>query len=256
MRSMFLAHGSPMNALADNEYTRFLNQLGKKLSPEAILIISAHWESDFLTLTRTDGIYETIYDFYGFPKELYDVQYPARGSATVADMVADQLASSDFLCSIDETRGMDHGSWTLLKHLFPNADVPVVQMSLNANLEAEEQICLGQALQGLKDSNLLVIGSGVTVHNLRLLDWNKDFDALPEPWAVEFDDWLLANSSLHRLKQLEAYLQLAPNARKAAPTLEHFVPYLIARGAGFSPEPKVLQRSYEMGSLSYMSVEF
>lgn len=256
MRSMFLAHGSPMNALADNEYTRFLNQLGENMSPEAILIISAHWENDLLTLTRTDEIYETIYDFYGFPKELYEVKYPARGSVAVADAVAHQLDFAGFSCCIDETRGMDHGSWTLLKHLFPEASVPVVQMSLNANLDAEEQIVLGQALQGLKDSNLLVIGSGVTVHNLRLLDWDKGFDALAEPWAVEFDDWLVANSSLRELKQLEGYLRLAPHARKAAPTLEHFVPYLIVRGAGFSPEPKLMHRTYEMGSLSYIAMEF
>ena len=256
MRSMFLAHGSPMNALADNEYTRFLHQLGESLSPEAVLIISAHWESDTLTLTCTDEIYETIYDFYGFPKELYEVKYPAFGSVAVADTIATQLDLAGFSCCIDEARGMDHGSWTLLKHLFPGAAVPVVQMSLNANLDAEEQIRLGQALHGLKDSNLLVIGSGVTVHNLRILDWDKGFDALAETWAVEFDDWLLANSSLRRLKQLEGYMRLAPHARKAAPTLEHFVPYLIARGAGFSPEFKLFHRSYEMGSLSYMVMEF
>ena len=256
MRSMFLAHGSPMNALADNEYTRFLNRLGGKTAPAAVVVASAHWESDDLTVTRTDRVYETVYDFYGFPDELYRIRYPARGSSDLSDEIALCLHSAGFACRADEERGMDHGSWTLLLHLFPQADVPVVQMSLNASLEAGEQIRLGQALSLLGDRNVLFVGSGVTVHNLRRLDWSKGFDAPADSWAVEFDDWLLGHSGPGAVGQLENYLNAAPHARAAAPTPEHFVPWLLARGAGSAGTPTLLHRGYEMGNLSYLAVEF
>ena len=256
MKSMFLSHGSPMNALAENGYTRFLHGLGERMKPDAVLIVSAHWEAERLSLTRTDVVYETIYDFYGFPSELYRVKYPARGSAAMADRVFRQLELASLPCRIDERRGMDHGSWTLLVHLFPKADVPVVQMSLNAALGADEQVRIGRALQGLKDENLLVIGSGVTVHNLRLIDWEKNFSAPAELWALEFDDWLIEHSSWEQTDMLVNYLELAPHAHKAAPTLEHFVPYLIARGAGDALVPQVLHRGYELGNLSYLGMEF
>ena len=255
MRSMFLAHGSPMNALATNDTTRCLNRIGEGMAPDAVVSISAHWESPALSITRTDGVYETIYDFWGFPKELYPVAYPARGSVATADAVADCLATAGISCRMDETRGMDHGSWTLLVHLFPKADVPVVQMSLSASLDAAEQLRIGAALRGLGDKNILIVGSGVTVHNLRLLDWDKGFDAPCEPWALEFDDWLISRfaSGPEALKNWQAE---APHAKKAAPTLEHFVPYLIAAGAGTLPEAKLLFRTCEMGCLTYMGVEF
>ncbi len=256
MKSMFLSHGSPMNALAENGYTRFLQGLGERMKPDAILIVSAHWEEKQLTLTRTDAVYETIYDFYGFPPELYRVKYPARGSVEMADKIVRQLEHASFPCRVDERRGMDHGSWTLLVHLFPKADIPVVQMSLNASLDAKEQVRMARALLGLKGANLLVIGSGVSVHNLRLIDWDKDFSASAEPWALEFDDWLIENSPLDCLDKLQNYLELAPHAHKAAPTLEHFVPYLIARGAGDALVPQLLYRGYELGNLSYLGVEF
>lgn len=256
MRSLFLSHGSPMNALADNGYTRFLRTFGTRLDVDAIVIVSAHWESRALTVTRTDDIYETIYDFFGFPQELYEVVYPARGSATIADKVAACLNDASIPCSMDERRGMDHGSWTLLLHLLPVADIPVVQMSLNASLTTREQIEIGKALKGLEGENIALIGSGVTVHNLRSLDWQKGFDDPTERWATEFDDWLLENSSLTHAEPLENYLNIAPHAHRAAPTLEHFVPYLIARGAGRAEKPALLHRAYELGNLSYLGVEF
>lgn len=255
MRSMFLAHGSPMNALAANGYVRFLNRLGETMAPEAVICVSAHWESSILSLTRTDGVYDMIYDFGGFPEALYRVVYPARGSVSVADATAKCLSDAGIDCRVDETRGMDHGTWTLLIHLFPKANVPVVQMSLNAALDAAEQLRIGKALSGLRGRNILVVGSGVTVHNLRLLDWDKGFDAPCEPWALEFDDWLLSRFSAGPAS-LQNWLTEAPHARKAAPTTEHFVPWLIAAGAGTLPEAKLLHRACEMGCLTYMGAEF
>lgn len=256
MRSLFLAHGSPLNALADNGYTRFLGAFGERLNADAILMISAHWESDELTLTRRDGVYEMIYDFFGFPPELSKIIYPARGSAEMTDRISACLDNAGFAHRIDERRGIDHGSWTLLMHLLPGAEAPVVHMSLNAGLPAKRQIELGRALRGLSSENVAVVGSGVTVHNLRALEWKKGFDAPADDWAVAFDDWLLEHSSLASLDGLERYLEIAPRARAAAPTLEHFVPYLIARGAGAAEDPKLLHRAYEMGNLSYLAVEF
>ena len=255
MRSMFLAHGSPMNALAVNDYTRFLNRLGESMAPDAVISVSAHWESPVLSMTRTDEVYETVYDFWGFPKELYEVVYPARGSAAVADAAAKCLSDAGISCYMDETRGMDHGTWTLLVHLFPKADVSVVQMSLNAALSAGEQLRIGAAFGGLKDKNILLVGSGVTVHNLRLLEWDRGFDTPCEPWALEFDDWLISRFSSGPAS-LQNWMAEAPHARKAAPTLEHFVPYLIAAGAGTLPVAKQLARFCEMGCLTYMGVEF
>ncbi len=245
-----------MNALATNGYTRFLNAFGESLNADAIVIISAHWESERLTLTRRDGAYDMIYDFFGFPPALSEVVYPARGSAKVADRVRACLNGAGIDCAVDARRGIDHGSWTLLVHLLPKANVPVVHLSLDASLPAAKQIAIGRALRGLGSENVAVIGSGVTVHNLHALDWEKSFGDPVDPWAVEFDDWLLANSSLDSSGALEHYLEVAPHARAAAPTLEHFVPYLIARGAGASREATLLHRSYEMGNLSYLAVEF
>lgn len=244
-----------MNALMTNDYTRFLNRLGESMTPDAVLSVSAHWESPVLSVTRTDEIYQTIYDFWGFPKELYEVVYPARGSVASADEIVKCLAAADIDCRTDEKRGMDHGSWTLLVHLFPKANIPVVQMSLNASLDAAEQLRVGEALRGLKNRNILVVGSGVTVHNLRLLDWDKSFDEPCEPWALEFDDWLISRLP-SGTEHLNNWLKEAPHARKAAPTLEHFVPYLIAAGAGSLSQGKLLHRSCEMGSLTYLAAEF
>jgi 4,5-DOPA dioxygenase extradiol len=254
MQSLFLAHGSPMNAIEDKEYTRFLEQYGKTLQPKAIVVFTAHWESEVLTISSSDEQYETIYDFSGFPNELYQIKYPARGSSSLANKIAETLNHQGISVKKDMTRGLDHGSWTLLRRLFPKADIPVVQISVNPFLHPEKQFEIGKALRGLEAEGVLVIGSGVTVHNLRIIKWGQ---TTPESWAVEFDDWLIEKIKDNELEALFNYESLAPHAQMAVPRAEHFVPLYIAMGSADSLEnAKVIFRNYEFGTLSNLCYEF
>lgn len=251
--SLFLAHGSPMLAIEYSPYTEFLAGLGQRLKPEAIAIFTAHWESEVLAITDTDGEYETIYDFYGFPPELYRVRYPAKGSREIAEMLAKRFGEKGIEVRKDAERGLDHGTWTLLSRLFPDADIPVVQLSVHPFKEPREQIAIGEALRGLGLQNILVIGSGVTVHNLRMVHWGQEE---PEPWAVEFDDWLIENIQNNDLDSLCRYMELAPHARNAVPRPEHFVPLFNAMGSGSGTKADVIYRDYEFGTLSYLCLQF
>ncbi|HWO98974.1 MAG TPA: class III extradiol ring-cleavage dioxygenase [Bacillus sp. (in: firmicutes)] len=254
MPSLFLAHGSPMLAIEQNPYTDFLENIGRHIKPKAIVIFTAHWESDITTISYTDEVYETIYDFYGFPDEMYTIKYPARGSKKAADMVKNQFQQQGIPFKLNMTRGLDHGSWTLLSRIYPNADIPVIQISVNPFLEAENQYKIGQSLKALRAEDILIIGSGVTVHNLRALNWNQ---TTPEAWAVEFDDWLIDKIQQKDLDGLFKWEESAPNARLAVPRPEHFVPFFIAVGSGDSLEDaKVIHRSYEFGTLSYLCFQF
>ncbi|TBL81124.1 DODA-type extradiol aromatic ring-opening family dioxygenase [Paenibacillus thalictri] len=254
MPSLFLAHGSPMLAVEDTPYTEFLGKLASQLAPKAIVIFTAHWESETLTISSSDDIYDTIYDFGGFPDELYAIKYNARGSSIVASMVAQRLQANGIQVKTDTVRGLDHGSWTLLHRMYPEANIPVVQISVHPYLPAEQQYKIGEALRGLGSEDILVIGSGVTVHNLRMIRWGQ---TTPEPWAVQFDDWLLEKLAANDLESLFQYEKLAPNARAAVPRPEHFVPFFIALGSG-DPQhhAKVLHRHYDLGTLSYLCLEF
>lgn len=251
--SLFLGHGSPMIAIEDNEYTQFLKSLGETMNPKAIVIFTAHWESPITTISSLNGTYETIYDFYGFPDELFRVTYPAKGSEQIASIVAERFQQQGIEYKLDSKRGLDHGSWTVLTHLYPNAAIPVVQISVNPFLPVKEQYQIGQALKGLGEEDILVIGSGATVHNLRILKWGQKS---PEQWAVDFDDWLIDKLQNHDLEALSEYQTLAPYANQAVPRAEHFIPLIIAFGSGMSNEVKVIHRSYDLGSLSYICFQF
>lgn len=254
MSPLFLAHGSPMLAIEENDYSAFLRETGASLKPDAIVIFTAHWETEDVTVTSTDGEYETIYDFYGFPDELYQVKYPAKGSKKIASLVGDMLGERGIPVQFDENRGLDHGSWTLLKHLFPKADIPVVQVSVNPYRSVADHYEIGKALRGLAEHNILVIGSGVTVHNLRVVKWGQ---SEPEAWAVQFDDWLIEKMAEGDLAALFQYDKLAPNAQYAVPRAEHFVPLYVALGSAQpNVQPKVIFRGYQMGNLSYLSLQF
>lgn len=254
MKPLFLAHGSPMLAVEQNEYSKFLQQTGASLKPDAIVIFTAHWETETVTISSKDDEYETLYDFYGFPDELYQVKYPAKGSTKVAELVGHLLSENHIRVAYDTSRGLDHGSWTMLKHMFPKADIPVVQVSVNPYRSAEEQFRIGEALRGLSDQNILLIGSGVTVHNLRAVKWGQKE---PESWAVEFDEWLIEKMNKHDINSLFRYEELAPHAKMAVPRAEHFVPLYIALGSGDpGAVPQVIYRSYEFGTLSYLSMRF
>ncbi|WIY62870.1 DODA-type extradiol aromatic ring-opening family dioxygenase [Bacillus arachidis] len=250
--SLFLAHGSPMLAIQDTDYTRFLKTLGETYKPKAIVIFTAHWETEVLTISSSDDEYETIYDFGGFPPELYEIQYKAKGSSAIATMLETKFKHKGIPVHKDTTRGLDHGSWTLLHRMYPKADIPVVQVSVNPFLPAKKQYEIGQAIQGLGQEDILVIGSGVTVHNLRALKWDQ---TTPESWAVEFDDWIIKHMQNNDKDSLCNWETAAPHARLAVPRAEHFVPLFIAMGSG-NTEGKVIHRSYELGTLSYLCFQF
>ncbi|WP_138493864.1 DODA-type extradiol aromatic ring-opening family dioxygenase [Paenibacillus pinistramenti] len=250
---LFLAHGSPMLAIEDKSYTRFLKQLGAELKPDAIVIFTAHWETETITVSSHNEVYETIYDFYGFPDELYTLKYPAKGSTAAAKQVTDFFTEHGIQWESDQTRGLDHGSWTMLYHMFPAADVPVVQISVNPFLSPAVQHSIGAALKELSNQNILVIGSGVTVHNLRAVNWDADKS---DAWAVEFDEWLVQQMKENQLQKLFRYRTEAPYAELAVPRAEHFVPLFIAMGAGDLSRAQVIYRDYEFGNLSYMCLSF
>ena len=252
MPSLFLAHGSPMLAIQDTEYTSFLKTLGETYKPKALVIFTAHWESEVLTISSSDNEYETIYDFGGFPPELYEIKYRAKGSSNIASMLETKFKNKGIPVHHNMTRGLDHGSWTLLHRMYPEANIPVVQISVNPFLSAKEQFKIGEALKGLGQEDILVIGSGVTVHNLRALKWNQ---TTPEQWAIEFDDWIIKHMQTTDKDALFNWEKNAPHAQLAVPRAEHFVPLFIAMGNGEN-NGEVIHRSYEMGTLSYLCLQF
>lgn len=178
----FIAHGAPDLVLKNNDYTAFLRALGRKAEkPQGIVIFTAHWESEILTVSYSDETYATIHDFARFPQALYSMEYGAEGSTEIADRMLKRLSDHDIRAERDANRGLDHGSWTVLKLMFPDADIPVVQASVNPFLKPEEQYRIGAAIQALRNEGVMIIGSGGTVHNLRKLDWGQ---GEPEPWAI------------------------------------------------------------------------
>lgn len=253
IRPLFICHGSPELAIQNNEYTGLLSELGKRIRPKAIVIFSAHWESHILTISSIDGTYDMIYDFGGFSRELYSIKYPAKGSSEIAVRLQSMLENHGIQSRLDEKRGLDHGAWVVLKHMYPGADIPVVQVSVNPKLPPEKQYEIGQAIQRLGEEDVLVIGSGGTVHNL----FTVDFGATEtEAWAEEFDDWLLEKIQRNDMASLFAYRQLAPHGKRAVPSEEHFVPLFIVLGCSLDEKtPKLLHRSYDYGTLSYICFE-
>ena len=220
MPALFVGHGNPMNAVEDSEFSRAWTAAGRSLPrPETILCISAHWETDGVRATAMERP-RTIHDFSGFPRPLYLVQYPAPGRPEMAERLQAILRSATV--HPDRHWGLDHGSWSVLCRMFPDADIPVVQLSIDYSLSAESHYTLGRQLRVLREEGILIIGSGNMVHNLSMMVWQDTaFD-----WAQEMDQQLkeLILSRDHR--RLIAYEQLGPPARLAVPTSEHYIPLL------------------------------
>ncbi|HZH01805.1 MAG TPA: class III extradiol ring-cleavage dioxygenase [Flavisolibacter sp.] len=252
--SLFIGHGSPFLAVQQNEYSHFLTKLGKRFKPKAIVIFSAHWESEILSLTYTNDVLETVHDYHGFPEEMYHIKYPAKGSTDVAHMLEKRFENAGIQTRREEKRGLDHGSWVALSHMYPKADIPVVQLSVHPFLSPKEQFNIGQALKGIGEEDILVIGSGTTVHNLR---WFYPDATEPAKEAVEFDNWIIDKVQKRDIQSLDHYLQLAPHARLAVPRPEHFVPLFLAMGSGGeNKKPVVINQTYEFGTMSNLCIEF
>ncbi|WP_053366325.1 DODA-type extradiol aromatic ring-opening family dioxygenase [Bacillus sp. FJAT-27245] len=255
--SFFIAHGAPLLAIEENVYTKFLNQLGQSLPrPIAIVLFSAHWESRVQQVSRVDQ-YRTIYDFGGFDPSLYTIEYPARGNSEIAGEIEELFTQSGIPFKNETARGLDHGAWVVLRMLYPNADIPVIAMSVNPALKPEEQYKIGAALASLREKDVLIIGSGGTVHNLGALKWTDNGNV--DSWALEFEDWLAVNLGNWDLESLFNYDSLAPNASIAVPPYgnEHFIPIFYAMGAADNdPKADLLHRSYRYGNLSHSVWQF
>lgn len=240
MPTLFLGHGSPMNAIDDNAFTRSLTKLGKDLErPVAILCISAHWMTEGSWITHMDRP-KTIHDFYGFPQQLFDVQYPALGRPDIAEAI--QKDFTDPKVHLDhEAWGLDHGTWGVLKHLYPEADIPVLQLSLDMSKPAEYHFKLGQELAKLREKGILIIGSGNIVHNLRRIRWEDKAPAYE--WAQEFDQWSKEKISAREFKALQNDVLKTEAGKLSVPTMDHYYPLLYVLGA--SHQKDELRFEYE-----------
>jgi 4,5-DOPA dioxygenase extradiol len=251
MPALFLAHGNPMNALADNTFTHSLSKLADSLPrPEAILVVSAHW------LTRGSRVLSsatprTIHDFGGFPEELYRIQYPAEGSPRHAELVC-ELAPE---VKPDDSWGLDHASWTILRHMWPGADVPVFELSLDATAPASAHWELGRKLAPLRDAGVLVVGSGNVVHSFAGISWEPG--AKPMPWAEEFDAWIADAIVRRDTDALIDYESAGAIAHLSVPTNDHYLPLLYAAAMSDADDAVTFPHAgIDMGSMSMRCVRF
>jgi len=224
--ALFVSHGSPMNAIADNEYTNDLRKIGEQLkNVNAVLVISAHWETNGIYLTDSEKL-SSVHDFGGFPKELFEVEYPAKGALFLIPEIEKLIGET---VNRDKKRGLDHGAWSMLKHLFPKADIPVLQLSLDRNKTFEQHYGLAQKLAPLREQNVLILLSGNVTHNFLHIDFGN-INALPLDFAYKFDATIknafLENDtqSLINIKNKSDVYQLNH------PTDEHFIPLLYLMG--------------------------
>jgi 4,5-DOPA dioxygenase extradiol len=249
MPALFVGHGSPMNAIEDNPFRRAWGEIGARLPrPQAVLCVSAHWETRGVRVTATERP-ETIHDFYGFPQALFDVRYPAPGDPALARRVAELLSGSG--ARHDPARGLDHGAWSVLAALYPEADVPVVQLSLDTSRPGSFHYRLAQGLAPLRAEGVLILGSGNIVHNLRLLDLDE---TRPYDWAARFDAEVRRLLLAREHEGLIDYKVLGPEAALAVPTPEHYLPLLYALGLQEVGEPLSLFNTTVFSSLSMTSV--
>ena len=250
MPAAFVGHGSPMNALEHNRYTDGWTSFAAGMPrPRAILAVSAHWYINATAVTAMAQPH-TIHDFFGFPDELFAVRYPAPGDPELAAEVA-ELVKPTWVGSDLDSWGLDHGTWSVLAHMFPDADIPVVQLSIDASKPFDYHVALGAQLAGLRQRGVFIIGSGNVVHNLGLLDWNRPDAAFD--WALEFNDAAMA--LMTGSPGQAADLQHHDQYRLAAPTPDHFLPLLYIAGLAEASDQKaeVLIDGYAMGSLSMTS---
>jgi 4,5-DOPA dioxygenase extradiol len=256
MPVFFIGHGSPMNAIETNEFSNVWKTLSTTIpTPRAILCVSAHWVTRHTAITSNENP-PTIHDFGGFPKELFQVEYPAKGSPEIANQILSSLP--DCPIKLDSSWGLDHGTWSILRHIYPNADIPVLQLSLQNTPEGLFHYKIGQQLKVLRSMGILIVGSGNLIHNLGLVDWSKmnaknyGFD-----WAIRAND-LFKNLILKDdTTSLINYESLGSDVRLAIPTPEHYLPFLYILGAKEnSDQIEFFNDELVMGSLNMTSVRF
>lgn len=252
MPVVFLGHGSPMNAVEDTPYSRAWTALGQSLpQPAAILVVSAHWMTRGTTLVDVSALPKTIHDFYGFPDALYAMDYPAPGAPDLAREVSTLLASHH--SDTDDTWGLDHGAWTVLRFLYPQADVPVFQVSIDMGRGLEHQLEVGRTLAQLRDRGVLILGSGNVVHNLRAMR----FGGQPLDFALEFDQLFASRLQDRNLASLADRDALGSLLRMAHPTVDHYMPALTIAGTSDDRDQLTFMTdAIDLGSVSMRSFVF
>lgn len=250
--SLFVSHGAPDLPLRTGPTQDFLRSLLQtQPQPEAILAISAHWLTAQPTVSATEQP-QTIYDFGGFPQALYELRYPAPGNPKLAEQVVARLAETGFSAGMDRNRGFDHGVWTPLILAAPEANIPVVQLSLQPHETPLHHYHLGKALAPLRDQGVLIFASGAATHNLGAFDGN--YNAIPPKWATAFDDWLARAIAANDIQALLNYRQQAPHAAKNHPSEEHLLPLFVALGAG-GPGQQI-HHGFTYGAFSMAAYQF
>ncbi len=252
--ALFIGHGNPMNAVSENAYTAAWRQIGERLpKPKAILAISAHWYVPCTGVT-IDAAPKTIHDFGGFPKELYEVQYPAPGDPDLARRIQRLLTSMDV--KLDGSWGLDHGTWSILTHIYPAADIPVIQLSIDETKAAIFHHEIGKSLAALRDEGVLILGSGNLVHNLHAYAWGRH---MPQPydWASRFEAKAKALILSNDYEPLVHYETLGSDAALAVPTPEHYLPLLYILGARREGDAVTFPvEGVDGGSISMLAVQF
>jgi len=253
MPVIFVGHGDPMIALKINEMTETLKKIGKNIiekhgEPKAILCISAHWYTKDTFIQSTE-IPNQVYDMFGFPNELYEVKYPVKGSKELTKDVEKILGNE---VKINDDWGIDHGTWTVFVHMFPEAKIPVVQLSVNANLSANKAYKLGEKLAKLREKGYLIVGSGNIVHNLRKIEWDNPKGTQE---ADKFDRYISENISKREDEKVIKYEE-HEYSNYAVPTPDHFMPILYILGASQGEKPYIFNEMRELGSLSMTSYAF
>ena len=249
MPVMFIGHGSPTNALENNRFTKSWEEIARELPrPKAILSVSAHWYTQGLFVNASSKP-KQIYDMYGFPKEFYEIKYPAPGDPMLA---ADTALLTG--ARITEDWGIDHGTWAVLKRVFPEADVPIVQLSVDGELDAEGQFAMGEKLRSLRENGVLIFGSGSIVHNLECVDWSMDDG---QDWALDFDREVKEKILAGNFGAVTDYRHLSAYTPKVFTTPEHFYPLLTVLGAADEKDKvKVFSEGSTLGAISMTSYLF
>jgi 4,5-DOPA dioxygenase extradiol len=255
--AIFIGHGSPMNAIQDNDFTRTLRQWGRELGvPKAILVVSAHWLTQGEVKVSLSPRPQTIHDFGGFPAQLNTMAYPAPGAPAFAQRAASRLGPQRI--GLADDRGLDHGAWTVLHHLYPSANVPVFQWSIDITRDGAYHLAAGRALAALRDEGVLILGSGNVVHNLG--DTVRDAIASPRglaPWADEFDQRVKQAIDAGDTRALANYAHLTPQAQQAVPLPDHYFPLLYAAGAAQRGEqPRHVFEGFQGGTISMRCVQW
>lgn len=255
MPVLFIGHGSPMNGIEDNEFSRNWAKMGKESPlPTAVLVVSAHWLTKGTKVTAMNAP-KTIHDFGGFPKALFDVQYPAPGSPEIAQQTAKSISSTNVM--LDHDWGLDHGAWTVVKHMYPNHNVPVLQLSIDYTKDAAYHYQLGKELQALRKKGVLILGSGNLVHNLGMVAWDK----LQEPefgfeWAYNINNIFKKHILNKEHQPLIQYQKLGREAQLAIPTPDHYLPLMYTLGLQQTKdEIQIFNDKAVGGSLTMTSVK-